>query len=43
MIYINTKTGAVIETDCVVSGGDWQPQKPKAKKKPAEDEQESEE
>ena len=23
MIYRNNKTGAVIETDCIVSGGDW--------------------
>lgn len=23
MKYINTKTGAVIETACVISGGDW--------------------
>lgn len=38
MIYINTKTGAVLETDCTVCGGDWQPketdkQPPKPKKK----------
>ena len=36
MIYINKKTGAVVETDCTVSGGDWElqkPQKGKAKKR----------
>ena len=38
MIYINTKTGAVLETGCTIRGGDWQPketdkQPPKPKKK----------
>lgn len=42
MIYINTKTGAVLETDCTIRGGDWQPkepdkQTPKPKKKPAKE------
>lgn len=23
MVYRNTKTGALLETDCQVSGGDW--------------------
>ncbi len=25
MLYRNKKTGAVIETDCLISGGDWGP------------------
>ena len=25
MLYRNKKTGAVIETDCLISGGDWEP------------------
>lgn len=36
MTYINNKTGNVIETDCVISGGDWvelPPPKPPAEKK----------
>ena len=24
MLYRNKKTGAVIETDCLISGGDWE-------------------
>ena len=32
MIYINKKTGAAVETDCTVSGGDWELQKPQKKK-----------
>lgn len=27
MLYRNKKTGAVIETDCLISGGDWVPDK----------------
>ena len=27
MLYRNKKTGAVIETDCLISGGDWEPDK----------------
>ena len=27
MLYRNKKTGAVIETDCLISGGDWGPDK----------------
>lgn len=25
MEYRNQKTGAIISTDCIVSGGDWEP------------------
>ena len=25
MLYRNKKTGAVIETDCLISGGNWEP------------------
>lgn len=25
MKYINTKTKAIIETDCLIKGGDWKP------------------
>ena len=27
MLYCNKRTGAVIETECTVSGGDWEPAK----------------
>ena len=27
MLYHNKRTGAVIETECAVSGGDWEPAK----------------
>ena len=27
MLYRNKRTGAVIETECAVSGGDWEPAK----------------
>ena len=27
MLYRNKRTGAVIETECRVSGGDWEPAK----------------
>lgn len=30
MRYRNEKTGAVIETDCTVTGGSWVPVKPAA-------------
>ena len=37
MIYINTKTGAVLETECILQGGDWvaqpKPEKKETKKK----------
>ena len=26
MIYRNTKTGAIIDSSCVISGGDWVPE-----------------
>ena len=29
MLYRNKRTGAVIETPCRVSGGDWEPAKEK--------------
>ncbi|NLS85589.1 MAG: hypothetical protein GXZ14_08355 [Ruminococcaceae bacterium] len=29
MVYTNTKTGASFETECEISGGDWQADKPK--------------
>lgn len=25
MKYINTKTKTIIETDCLINGGDWKP------------------
>ena len=28
MIYRNTKTGAVIDSSCAISGGDWVPEEP---------------
>ena len=33
MKYINKKTKAVINTDCVIKGGDWELVKEKAKTK----------
>lgn len=43
MKYQNTKTGAVIDSPCVISGGDWvmkeeTPEKEKASKKNVETE-----
>lgn len=43
MVYINKKTGAVVETDCTVSGGDWEVQKPQKKKSKKAEESEAEE
>ena len=43
MVYINKKTGAVVETDCTVSGGDWELQKPQKKKGKKAEENEAEE
>jgi hypothetical protein len=34
MLYRNKRTGAVIETLCRVSGGDWEPVKAKKAAKP---------
>lgn len=34
MIYRNNKTGAVIETDCIISGGDWAGETPPAQPAP---------
>ena len=28
MIYRNTKTGAIIDSSCAISGGDWVPEEP---------------
>lgn len=40
MKYINTKTGNIIETTGVISGGDWKPVKEsKAPKQPKEPKQ----
>ena len=40
MKYINTKTGNIIETPGVISGGDWKPVKEgKAPKEPKEPKQ----
>lgn len=33
MRYRNTKTGAIIDSSCVISGGDWVEEKPKETKK----------
>lgn len=33
MIYRNSKTGAVIDSPCVISGGDWVEEKAKPEKK----------
>ena len=43
MVYINKKNGAVVETDCTVSGGDWEVQKPQKKKSKKAEESETEE
>ena len=44
MVYINKKTGAVVETDCTVNGGDWEPQEaPKKRAKKRKEDEESEE
>lgn len=37
MKYINTKTQAVIETACVISGGNWKPVTDKQPKKVTEE------
>ena len=34
MIYRNTKTGAIIDSPCIVRGGDWVEVKPKQEPKP---------
>ncbi len=44
MVYINKKTGAVVETDGTVNGGDWEPQEaPKKRAKKRKEGEESEE
>lgn len=37
MIYKNTKTGAVIESPCNISGGDWELQETETEEKPVEE------
>ena len=34
MLYRNKKTGAVIETDCLISGGDWKPDRQMPRRTP---------
>ena len=41
--YINAKTGAIIETDCVIKGENWEPLKAIKKNKKAEKEGSEEE
>ena len=35
MQYRNKKTGALLETPCQISGGDWEPVRPPKAEKPA--------
>lgn len=37
MIYKNTKTGAVIDSPCNISGGDWELQETETEEKPVEE------
>lgn len=41
--YINTKTGAIIETECVIKGENWEPLKAAKKNKKTEKEVNEEE
>ena len=43
MIYKNTKTGAVIDSPCNISGGDWELQEPETKEEPLEETETEEE
>ena len=45
MIYRNSKTGAVIDSPCVISGGDWEqePEKETARSPKSKDEKIEEE
>ena len=37
MIYKNSKTGAVIDSPCNISGGDWELQEPETKEEAVEE------
>lgn len=37
MIYKNSKTGAVINSPCNISGGDWELQETETEEKPVEE------
>ena len=37
MIYKNMKTGAVIDSPCTISGGDWELQESETKEDPLEE------
>lgn len=43
MIYKNTKTGAVIDSPCNISGGDWELQETETKEEPLEEPETKEE
>lgn len=43
MIYKNTKTGAVIDSPCNISGGDWELQEPETKEESLEEPETKEE
>lgn len=43
MIYKNMKTGAVIDSPCNISGGDWELQEPETKEEAVEETETKEE
>ncbi len=43
MIYKNSKTGAVIDSPCNISGGDWELQETETKEEPLEETETKEE
>jgi len=43
MIYKNSKTGAVIDSPCNISGGDWELQETETKEEPVEETETKEE
>lgn len=43
MIYKNMKTGAVIDSPCIISGGDWELQESETKEEPVEEPETKEE
>ena len=43
MIYKNMKTGAVIDSPCTISGGDWELQEPETKEEAIEEPETKEE
>lgn len=43
MIYKNMKTGAVIDSPCTISGGDWELQEPETKEEAIEEPETEEE